>query len=82
MSSFIQRDTKIIDEGYIFTFGQYKGLSVSDVLHNDSRYILWCHDNIDWFILSDQLYDRLINEAFDDRVSNYISDMYYDVDIY
>jgi hypothetical protein len=34
-----------IGKGYVFTFGQYKGSSIEDVMFSDPGYILWLHDN-------------------------------------
>lgn len=36
----------------IFTFGKYKGMSVEGVIDADPKYILWCVDSINDFMLT------------------------------
>lgn len=41
-----------IRKGYTFTFGKHKGETVDSVLETDPRYLVWCHNNVEWLILS------------------------------
>jgi len=43
-------------------FGKYKALpgkpnkTVQQLMESDPKYLIWCHENIDWFALEEQLY--------------------------
>lgn len=44
-------------------FGKYKPksptediLTIEDVIERDPGYLVWCHENIDWFALTEDLY--------------------------
>ena len=38
------------------TFGKYKGKTVADVLVEDPSYIVWAHENVDFFKVSTEIY--------------------------
>ena len=60
---------QLIDlDTYVFTFGKHKNRSIRDVIDDDANYVLWCHDNIEWFKLSEGDYDKVDLEA--DRQGN------------
>lgn len=42
-----------------FTFGKYKGDTIEDVLEDNYEYIIWCLDNLDWFKVSEEVYEKL-----------------------
>lgn len=53
---------KILDhKSFVFTFGKYKGSSYQEVLSEDPGYIRWCHREIDWFMLSSEEYDNVLD---------------------
>ena len=63
-------DDLVIDTStYVFSFGQYKGMDYEDVKLDDPAYILWCIDNMDWFIVSYEEKQRLL-ELTEDSVSD------------
>lgn len=37
------------------TFGKYKGKTVADVLIEDPSYLVWAHNNVDFFKVSTEL---------------------------
>ena len=43
------------------TFGKYKGLTIQEVMdeHEDYQYLIWAHENIDWFELDEELEKEL-----------------------
>lgn len=84
-------DIEYIDpDTFIFTFGQYKGVHYQDVKHDDPSYLLWCHNNIDWFILDENELEELdllingddldIDDLFNSTMSNYISNIRFSYD--
>lgn len=44
----------------IINFGKYKGYSFSDIIELQPNYIIWCLKNIEWFCLSDELFNIVI----------------------
>lgn len=36
----------------IMTFGQYKGMTVKEVIDYDPAYMMWVVDNVEWFVLN------------------------------
>lgn len=40
------------------TFGKYKGETVGDVLYYNSPYLVWLHNNSDFFELGDELLEE------------------------
>lgn len=59
--------TKINLNDYVFTFGKHKGKKASDVLEEDAGYLVWCHKNINGFVLSDEDYRRALEKQDDQR---------------
>ena len=45
-----------VKDDYTFTFGKYKDEPLMTVLYDDPGYLIWCHHNIGWFELSDEMY--------------------------
>lgn len=45
----------IFNKGTRLTFGKYKGVTVEKLIEDNPEYLLWCHDNIEWFDLPDKL---------------------------
>ena len=43
----------------VFDFGQYKGENLKNVFEKNPVYINWCFQKIDWFCISDELYNLL-----------------------
>lgn len=64
--SFVVPDISI--DSYIFTFGKYKGLYLSDIVEDNPEYVLWCLENIEWFKLSPSDEDKVYSEAI--RLAN------------
>lgn len=59
-------------------FGKYKEDSVESVLGFDPSYLVWAHDNIDWFKLEPHIYESAVDRAFEEK----LNDMDWGVDIY
>ena len=51
-----------IGENSIFTFGKFKGKTISEVIDSDPRYVAWVVKNVKWFNLDDELKDKLRNK--------------------
>lgn len=45
----------ITDKQHVLTFGRYYGKTVEFVMELDPSYLIYCHNNIDWFDLSSNL---------------------------
>lgn len=61
--------TQTIDlDKYTFTFGKYKGKSLRDVIDEDAEYVIWCHKNVNGFVLADKDYQEALKEM--DRQGN------------
>jgi hypothetical protein len=58
--SFDDAVKKKYDMQDIFTFGKYKGSSLEDVIYDDFKYIVWCLDNLEWFQVTEAVYEELI----------------------
>jgi len=41
----------------VLNFGKHKGKTVREVMNTSPGYIVWAHDNIDWFGLPNELYE-------------------------
>lgn len=49
----------------ILNFGtKHKGETINEIIKNDPQYLLWCVENIDWFILDDELLKYLLEDRF------------------
>lgn len=44
---------------YVFKFGKYKGKTFRDVYWLNPGYLLWAHENVRWFTLSDEMLSRV-----------------------
>jgi hypothetical protein len=42
-----------------FDFGKYKYQSIRHVLKEDNQYVNWCFQKIEWFCVTDDLYNKL-----------------------
>jgi len=45
-------DQKIYNLEDTITFGKYRGRTIEDIIDEDCEYIVWCLENIKWFVLS------------------------------
>lgn len=45
----------IFNKDMKLTFGKYKGVTVEQLVKDNPEYLLWCHDNIEWFELPDKV---------------------------
>ncbi len=45
----------------VFDFGKYQNLKLRDVIQNNLSYIIWCVENVDWFVLCENLFENIIN---------------------
>lgn len=84
-----QVSNKLINlETYVFTFGKYIGEHILDVIDENPNYVLWCHNNVDWFKLTDDGFDYVtdtINGTIVDKIVksdlfDYEEDEYYEWD--
>lgn len=48
----IYKKDPISDRETVLTFGKYKGESIADILATDPQYLVWLHDNSDFFELN------------------------------
>jgi len=49
---------------YTFNFGKYKGKPYNEVLGLNPHYIYWCHQNVEWFELSENDFTILQEEIY------------------
>lgn len=54
----IYKKEPISDREAVLTFGKYKGESIADILETDAQYLVWLHDNSDFFELDHILLDE------------------------
>ncbi len=40
-------------------FGKYKGLVFKEVFQKDLQYIWWCFQMIDWFCITDEIFEKM-----------------------
>jgi hypothetical protein len=59
----------------IMTFGQYKGMTVAEVLEEDPQYLKWAYENIEWFDLEVSITDA-IGKHPDDETADWSVDVY------
>jgi hypothetical protein len=43
----------------LLNFGKYKGQSCKEVFQKDTQYISWCFQMIDWFCITDEIFEKL-----------------------
>jgi uncharacterized protein (DUF3820 family) len=48
----------IKDREHILTFGKYKGESIDEMMEVNPQYLVWLHNNSDFFELSSELLDE------------------------
>ena len=53
-----QKPSPITDRNHILTFGKYKGETVGDVLDFNGPYLVWLHQNSDFFELGHELLEE------------------------
>ena len=53
------RPQPISDRNHVLTFGKYKGESIADLLETNPQYLIWLHENSDYFELSSDLFDEV-----------------------
>lgn len=63
------RREPISDRNAILTFGKYKGESIADLMEVNPQYLIWLHENSDFFELDASLFEEVEcainpNEAF------------------
>ena len=42
-----------------FNFGKHKGQTFKEVFQKDSQYISWCFQMIEWFCITDEIFEKL-----------------------
>jgi hypothetical protein len=60
-----QRHYSLSDQ---FDFGKHKGKTVDEVLSIDKRYFSWCHKNIEYFLIGDDVIDKYSGKLGDTTV--------------
>lgn len=53
----------ISDMDHVLTFGKYKGESIEDILETDPQYLIWLHNNSEYFELDYRLLE-IAEEGF------------------
>lgn len=48
---------------HVLTFGKYKGESIEDILETDPQYLIWLHNNSEYFELDYRLLE-IAEEGF------------------
>jgi hypothetical protein len=61
-----------IGHDYVFTFGKYKGQSISQVLKKECAYIIWCSKKFDWFELERDVKIDVIFNIISEKPSRYV----------
>lgn len=66
------RDNKTpVGLDYVFTFGQYEGLTVEEVLLDDPGYLTWCHE-MEVVLLKSAVYEQACEaEGYDEDYYDY-----------
>lgn len=59
-----------------FSFGKYKGSTVEDVLHDNYEYIIWLLDNVEWFKVSEEVYEILTKKVDESHEHDYFDYRY------
>jgi hypothetical protein len=73
---FIDPDT------YVFSFGKYRDSSYEEIFKDDPQYILWCHEEIDSFTLTNLELDRVEEQvSIENRDNCFLENVYYE-DVY
>jgi hypothetical protein len=66
----IKIENKLYDENSIIDFGKkYKGEVIKKIIEHDPQYLVWCHENVGFFKLPDNLYITLKNKLYNKRFS-------------
>jgi hypothetical protein len=47
-------------------FGKYKGYDLKTLIEKDSKYVIWCLKNIDWFEVDEEA-DAYLGEVFENE---------------
>lgn len=55
----------ITDRKTILVFGKYKGYSIDDIMETNPQYLIWLHNNNEFFELGHELLDECENSSFD-----------------
>lgn len=76
----ITKQEKTLDD--IINFGKYKGKTIHQVLHSDASYLVWAHNNIKWFKLSEGVYNEAIDKAYTEKMTYYVENIDWGVDLY
>lgn len=61
----INLDKKIDPDTYTFTFGKHEGESFLDVLTIDANYLVWCIENVRFFVVDKATKDEIYDEAYE-----------------
>lgn len=54
----IYKRAPISDRETVLTFGKFRGESIADILETEPQYLVWLHDNSDFFELDHILLDE------------------------
>lgn len=75
-------ETRVYNLDSIINFGKYKGKSIFLVLQHDASYLIWAHNNVEWFKLTHSVYEVAYDKASDEKRQYYIDNLdpidYYD----
>lgn len=68
LTSRVAKSTFKFDHPYgekdVMPFGQFKGMTVKEVMKENPQYLLWAMDKWDGFDLETEVYDKLIDYLF------------------
>jgi hypothetical protein len=62
MSPFAFKETKLYGMQDVLDFGQYKGMTIKQVLELNAQYLDWAFYNLSWFDLTSEVVDELNNQ--------------------
>ena len=59
-------------------FGKYKGDTVDSVAEKDPKYLIWAHEEIEWFKLPKEMYEALLMDDAEDDYGLTCEDLFGD----
>lgn len=68
----------------VFDFGQYDGKTLKEVFDDSPDYIVWCFKKVQWFCISDEIYNSLsfvlpskipIDKSLEEFAKEFIDDL-------
>ena len=64
----------------ILSFGKFYGMSIKEIIDKKPSYIIWCSENIEWFVLDEKAKQYLLNNLDTDDFEDDYLDGYWDLE--